>query len=540
MSVLRHVQNQRAAVMALCFLFAAEWAKAQTIVHSFDGDRGPGRPACESGITHCDRPEMSVAANGTQVVQVTWQNFRIYDYNGHLVQSTPLSQIIRKAGLNPVSSNPNVPNPRTTPGPYEPQIVYDEFINRWIMTVTGQSDSLLVSASSNPAGAWGGVYPSCLEGGPCLSYDPGIHLGYDKNGVYVCGAHLGDDNPHTIPEVAYDCFAIPSPEVEAIAKGTPPAHVNRRHNMPLDIMPAIDHNASKQPSAAALFAAKTCGRTPRGACQNAINYPFNWLVETFNWNGSSGTYNAGGEQEIKTDVGSARNKWLYSKPCCGEIATIPQAGNNAIGLRVAESHRLLNLVQFGSHLHGVLGSGPCTSGCGSQGEDTNNVLFWVDLDCSKTNACVVSQTAKIAGASFSPSFPTVGVDYAGNVGIVAVSSSPSTDLSILLWTHRTTDPPNIVAGPTTIVSGTQPFTCLNTRNMATIGNAVGVMTALDPQDGSKLWTSEQWSNDATRCVWNTRIVEYQMAGAQARPAAGPIACIAASFRPWGVPRRDLH
>ena len=45
------------------------------------------------------------------------------------------------------------------------------------------------------------------------------------------------------------------------------------------------------------------------------------------------------------------------------------------------------------------------------------------------------------------------------------------------------------------------------------------MTALDPQDGSKLWTSEQWSNDATRCVWNTRIVEYQIAGAQARPAA---------------------
>src|ERR1043166_726080 len=98
MSGLRHVQNKRAAIMTLCFLFAAEWAKAQTIVHSFDGDRGPGLAACESGITHCCRPEMSVAANGTQVVQVTWQNFRIYDYNGHLVQSTPLSQIIRKAG----------------------------------------------------------------------------------------------------------------------------------------------------------------------------------------------------------------------------------------------------------------------------------------------------------------------------------------------------------------------------------------------------------------------------------------------------------
>ena len=58
--------------------------------------------------------------------------------------------------------------------------------------------------------------------------------------------------------------------------------------------------------------------------------------------------------------------------------------------------------------------------------------------------------------------------------------------------------------------------------MATIGNAVGVVTALDPLDGTKLWTTQQWGNDATRCVWNTRIVEYQIAaeagsGKQAKP-----------------------
>jgi hypothetical protein len=43
-----------------------------------------------------------------------------------------------------------------------------------------------------------------------------------------------------------------------------------------------------------------------------------------------------------------------------------------------------------------------------------------------------------------------------------------------------------------------------------IGNAAGVLTALDPLDGSSLWTTEQWSNDAARCVWNTRIVEYRI------------------------------
>ena len=45
---------------------------------------------------------MDVAANGKQVVQVTWQNVRIYDYNGRLLHSTPMATLIRNAGLNPV------------------------------------------------------------------------------------------------------------------------------------------------------------------------------------------------------------------------------------------------------------------------------------------------------------------------------------------------------------------------------------------------------------------------------------------------------
>ena len=136
----------------------------------------------------------------------------------------------------------------------------------------------------------------------------------------------------------------------------------------------------------------------------------------------------------------------------------------------------------------------------------------------ETTACVVSQTAKISGPAFNPAFATVGVDAAGNVGIVAESSTASTDLSKLLWTRRTTDPPNTFTGPTVIVAGTQPYTCLKTKNMETVGNAAGVLTALDPLDGTKLWTTGHWSNDATPCVWNTRIVEYQIAPTQTSPA----------------------
>ena len=343
--------------------------------------------------------------------------------------------------------------------------------------------------------------------------DPSSHLGYDKNGVYVCAGHIGDDNPSTIPGVAHDCFAVPPAEVEAVARGTPPNHINRVHDMPLDVLPAVDHNRSKAASAPAFFASKSCGRTEPAACQRSANFSFHWIVNTFTWNGATGTYNAaGGPQAVKTDIGSTQNKWLYNTPCCGETLSIPQAGSDTITLRAATSHRLMNLVQHGSHLQGVLGTGPCTGSCGSQGTDANNLMIWVDLDCSKTTACVVSQTAKISGPSFNAEFGTVGVDAAGNVGIVATSSTASTNLSLLLWTRRPADPPNTFTGPTTIVSGAQPYTCLNARNLVPMGNSVGVLTALDPLDGTKLWTTQQWANDAAPCVWNTRIVQYQVAG----------------------------
>ena len=112
---------------------------------------------CQSGVTHCDRPEMDVAVNGKQVVQVTWQNFSIYDYHGHLLEATPMSTLIRRAGLNPIPRERERASSKSL-GPYEPHVVYDEFIGRWLITVTGKNDCPLVSASSDPTSPWGGVY----------------------------------------------------------------------------------------------------------------------------------------------------------------------------------------------------------------------------------------------------------------------------------------------------------------------------------------------------------------------------------------------
>src|SRR5262245_60837427 len=81
-------------VFAAFFLLAAAPAHSQTIVRSFDGDAGPGAEVCDAGRTHCGWADMNVGVNGRQVVQVTWQNVRVYDYAGKLLRSTPMEAFI--------------------------------------------------------------------------------------------------------------------------------------------------------------------------------------------------------------------------------------------------------------------------------------------------------------------------------------------------------------------------------------------------------------------------------------------------------------
>src|SRR5579871_4132885 len=106
-------------VAIACLLLAGAPAAAQTVVHSFDGDHGPGRAVCETGVTHCGFPDMNAAVNGKQVVQVTWQNVSVYDYSGRMLKSVPLKTFISDAGLNPIPKQHRKPAGPYAPGPFE-------------------------------------------------------------------------------------------------------------------------------------------------------------------------------------------------------------------------------------------------------------------------------------------------------------------------------------------------------------------------------------------------------------------------------------
>ena len=106
----------RVLPIALSLLFLAGTAPAQTVVHSFDGDKGPGLATCQTGVSHCGQAEMDVATNGKQVVQITWQNMRVYNKKGRLLQSTPMTAFIRNAGLDPVIMGKRSPDAPSTQG----------------------------------------------------------------------------------------------------------------------------------------------------------------------------------------------------------------------------------------------------------------------------------------------------------------------------------------------------------------------------------------------------------------------------------------
>jgi hypothetical protein len=452
------------------------------IVRSFDGDFGPGLTVCQGmTIGHCDRPEMNAAANGTQVAQVTPQHLNVYDYNGSLLQSTSLATVITAAGLA-----------NGAKGDIEPSIVFDEFIGRWIITATCAQDCLLVSADSDPRNAWSGIYIGGLQA------DPSIRLSYDKNGVYLSEFHMGSD-PNT-GSCAAMYWAIPGAEL-AWTGTLSVTHSNGTANLPYDGIPVTDPNPNKTSTDPAYFVTRTCPNTGAcaGACQNATQFSFNWILTSVTWSGTTATFSA--DQVIKTDIGSAQNKWIYNVP----KTPTAQAGTS-VGIRATESHRILGAVQNGTHIYTVLNSGPCTgSSCGAQGADSRNLFFWVDLDCTNPTACTVAQTGKVSDPNNDLVFGTIGAASSGNLAIVAATSGPGIEPSILAWTHKATDAASALNGPVTVMSGTQPDTCIN--DPVSFANAVAVTVLRDPLDPTAMWASHQYSNSASPCVWATRIIQ---------------------------------
>ncbi len=198
---------------------------AYSILNSFDGETGDVNDLR-------GKPEMNVASNGTQVGQVTSKAFTVYSTSGTLLATTTLSALVTGAGLNPTTSG-------GTP-PYEAHVIFNPFIQRWIISVSCSLDCVLVSSGADAmTSTWKGFY---LDNN---GDDPAIHLGYDRNGVYLAEGVITGTASQDTP-YASTGFAIPNSELAWTATVTlNPAHRNKTASKPLDLMTVIDDNPNK-------------------------------------------------------------------------------------------------------------------------------------------------------------------------------------------------------------------------------------------------------------------------------------------------------
>ncbi len=424
------------------------------VVAQFDGDSGVGNPPA-----YKDHPDMAIAANGTQVVETTGQNVNVYSNSGAALNSTSTSNFINQA----VGTVGKVNDPR---------IVYDPFISRWLFVCSCSANYLIVSASSDATGSWKGL-PLSGDSGDLL-----MAVGFDKNGVYVS---------ETDASLVGKLFALPNSDVAWSGSGNISlAHEGIATGQPFQ-MPAIDLNSGKSLTDAEYFVSHT------PVSQNGTNVPVALLLTSVTWSGLPSNPSANfSSTTIPTNL-------LYNTP-------INAAQPSSPGIRAVESHRVFGVYSSaGQHLYAVVGSGPCTSNCGSQGADSHDLFFFFDVNIP---GLTLNEAVKVSSSQLTLLFPSLAVDSRGNVAMAATGVSNSQNPSVYEWHKLATDSSGAVHGPNLLTAGSASYSCVNSP----VGWGTYSTTAQDAGDGTKLWTVQEYGNSSVPCNWSTRLLQFQVVG----------------------------
>lgn len=442
---------------------------AQTINHSFDGNAGtvssPGTP------TQADHPDMSMASNGSQVITVDRQNVNVYDYSGNLLKTQTTTAFINAAGLTGSSTPP------------DPRVVYDSYLNRYIFVCSASTDHFIVSGSSDATGTWKGV-----DLGASVAGDLTMRVGFNKQGVYV-----SEDNASLT--TVYFVIALPATDVAWTGAGNVSlAHENIFSNQNFELFPAIDLNDD---------GTHTEYFVARSGTQSGTNLAFNLLLNGLTWSGNTATLS--GNTTIRAGF------YLYNTPI-----NVPQPGTPNI--RGQESSRVYQpIMAADGTLHFVVGSGPCTSSCGSQGVDTGDLIFWFVVN-PVSNAIV--QSAKISSSTLGYIFPSSAMDAAGNEYICATSAGSAQFASIDCWNHLATDAAGVINGPIRVITGTQIYAVCAAHNPVGWGTYSDVV--YDPQNPNAVWLDQEYGASATACFWQEHLAQLQIGPVNNSVPAVPI------------------
>jgi hypothetical protein len=249
--------------------------------------------------------------------------------------------------------------------------------------------------------------------------------------------------------------------------------------------PSVDPNPKKKAHDPEYLIARS------GPPQNGTNVAMDLLVDKIRWSGR--------RAEIVGPT-SIPTGFLYNTP-------IPMPQPSGLPIRGNESHRVFSVSAYGGDLYLVEASGPCTSDCGVQGPDTNNLFYWFAIDPA---TMTLRQKAKVSDPMLSLLFPTMALDGRGNAGIGVTGGASAQQPSIYLFTHLATDSAGRIDGPFLAHNGTEVYACDKGPDPKTVGWGTYSATVQDGSDPMKLWTLQEYAGSATPCVWTTMVVGVQV------------------------------
>ena len=433
--------------------------------------------AGDPAMSYKDHPDMALAAcSGCgavgQVLMATGQDVSVYDTSGKLLKTQRTEAFIRAAGIDfdAWKSRPALP-PRAAGMVNDPRATYDPFIGRWILVCSCSGDFLMVSGSKDAAGAWKGVALTDSAG------DLTMFPGWDKNGVYISEFQL---------KLNSQVIALPAADVAWRGdRGISLVHKAVFRDRPYEMRPSVDPNPKKKAHDPEYLIARS------GPPQNGTNVAMDLLVDKIRWSGR--------RAEIVGPT-SIPTGFLYNTP-------IPMPQPSGLPIRGNESHRVFSVSAYGGDLYLVEASGPCTSDCGVQGPDTNNLFYWFVIDLA---TMTLRQKAKVSDPMLSLLFPTMALDGRGNAGIGVTGGASAQQPSIYLFTHLATDGAGKIDGPFLAHNGTEVYACAKGPDPKTVGWGTYSATVQDGSDPMKLWTLQEYAGSAMPCVWTTMVVGFQV------------------------------
>lgn len=452
-----------------------------SILSSFDADSGTPE------MTYKDHPDLAMAAcskcgGSGQVLVATGQDLQVYDTGGKLLKAETTRQFLIDAGIDVDAwkSRPALP-PQGAGKVNDPRAAYDPFIGRWILACTCSGDFLVVSAGDDATAAWKGVVLTGAAG------DLTLYPGWDKNGVYLVEFE---------PKLNSRVIAIPSADVawkndENISL----AHEAVFNQQPYELRPALDPNTKKRPADPEYLIARN------GPPQQATNFPMDLLVSKITWSGD--------KAEI-SEPSRIPTGFLYNTP-------LPFAQPSGLPVRGNESHRIFSVDAYHGRLEVIEASGPCTTDCGSQGTDTNDLFYWFEVDPANNT---LTRKVKISDPKLPLIFPSLAVDGDGDFGIGMTGSSSSQPPSIYLYAHRSSDAPEKLIGPILAHAGTGSYSCdKGPRAKENVGWGTYSATVQDGSDPMKLWTLQEYAGSSVSCEWKTRVIAFKIGSAGKKTTA---------------------